>query len=535
MQNKNLNSISKAGCASLPSVIPSLECVAESDIVGYAQKDNYGNINCPEDMDNRKNQYQTAICNEQRSFMGAESYNKASDFKIFQETSCSTCKNRQTYCLQNELGYNGNSFYCRWESPMTSNTFDRKKFSFASEVGVTNVPPIQSSNSKRGAHMAENASASSIQSSKAIPSFEFCVSSEEGINIIVDLNSSPLDWSKRLDSEVSGCHNMLDNKFGSLREELQLLRSSNKQIENPIWNTDSEHKMNNDHVQAESSSYSTKKECNPVVIDHQYRGDVSLRSSTVKQCHVAVEMSTQLEENNEFLLFSTPNSDVRNDVTSGTESCPIDRETIPLESGVNNIPQIKSSSNSVVNSTSEGPKDLDLFEHMNSVVGDKNCEDITLQNTCNDVSPSLANPGSSSASMEMQLAEVASQQKDASCSPCRNSGFLDVVDPMVNLEARDDELANSSTSQSHMSPCAEEWERSKVINAAESSESLQLTKALEKTPETSEADKIPKRKRQHSEGIDLNLCGVHHARILRSNKHLLERVLPRRSMRLAPK
>ena len=65
--------------------------------------------------------------------------------------------------------------------------------------------------------------------------------------------------------------------------------------------------------------------------------------------------------------------------------------------------------------------------------------------------------------------------------------------------------------------------------------SLQLTKSLEKKSEESEADELQKRKWQHSEGDDLNGCGEHNTRILRSRKRLLERTLPRRSTRLISK
>ena len=64
---------------------------------------------------------------------------------------------------------------------------------------------------------------------------------------------------------------------------------------------------------------------------------------------------------------------------------------------------------------------------------------------------------------------------------------------------------------------------------------LQLSKSLEKKSEESEADDIQKRKRKHSEGEDLNDCGEHNTMDLRSRKCLLDRTLPRRSMRLVSK
>lgn len=65
--------------------------------------------------------------------------------------------------------------------------------------------------------------------------------------------------------------------------------------------------------------------------------------------------------------------------------------------------------------------------------------------------------------------------------------------------------------------------------------SFQFTKLLEKTSEDSEAYNVVKRKVQHCKGKYLKVCHVYNARILRSRKHLMERVLPRRSMRVVPK
>ncbi|XP_057490198.1 uncharacterized protein LOC130776137 isoform X1 [Actinidia eriantha] len=469
------------------------------------------------------------------------SYFKATGFTTFrdleyplyevQDKSRLTCKKRGTFSLKNELGCNENGFGYRGKSLKIG--LDNDNLSFAREVGVSDAPQIRSRNLNDGACLAENASTSSIKSSKPITSFEFYVSSEEGINLIVDMNSSPSDWSKKWESKVCSCHKKFYNKFGSLSEELHLLGNSNKEIKNSFpWSTDSEQKVNNDEIQAQSFPYSIKREGDSLVVDHPYGGDGFSRSLPKKPCIDAMEMSTQLEEDKELPHFSTPNYDVRNHVISVPEYGPIDRETVTLESSVINIPQMKLSSNSVVNSTQEGQKSPDLLEHQNSEVSYKSCEDQSMQNTSTNVSPSRVCPGfSSTSSIEMQSPEVVSQRKDVSCSPCGNDGFLDAADALLNMETTDDDLANSSTCQDDMAACAEERERSKP----ETSESLQSTKSLENKSEESEADELQKRKWQHYEGDDLNGCGEHNTRVLRSRKCLLERTLPRRSTRLVSK
>ncbi|PSS24073.1 Topoisomerase I damage affected protein, partial [Actinidia chinensis var. chinensis] len=459
------------------------------------------------------------------------SYFKATGFTTFRDLEYPlydlTCKKRGTFSSKNELECNENGFGYIGKSPRI--ILDNDDLSFAREVGVSDAPQIRSRNLNDGACLAENAYTSSIKSSKPITSFEFYVSSEEGINLIVDMNASPSDWSKEWGNKVCSCHNKFDNKFGSLRAELHLLGNSNKQIKFP-WSTDSDQNVNNGDTQAQSFPYSITREGDSLVVDHPYGGDGFSRSYID-----AMEMSMQLEEDKEHPHFSTPNYDVRNHVISVAEYGPIDRETVTLESSVINIPQTKLSSNSV-NSTQECQKCPDLLEHQNSEVDYKSCEDQSLQNTSTNVSPSRVYPGfSSSWSIEMQSPEVVSQRKDASCSPCGNDGSLDAVDAMLNMETTDDDLANSSTSQDNMSACAKERERSKPIYRAETSESLQLTESVEKKSEESEADELQKRKRQHSEGEDLNGCGEHNTRDLRSGKRLLDRTLPRRSMWLVSK
>ncbi|KAI8005219.1 hypothetical protein LOK49_LG08G02090 [Camellia lanceoleosa] len=470
-KKKNWSSVSQVEGSIIhsTSMIPPLECGAREDNMVHAPEG---------EKENTENRSQTVKCNEQGGFVGGESYSKASGFQIVRDVECPlynvpenshlTCKKRETSRSQNELGHNENGFGYRVESPKISS--DKNNLSFAREVGVNDAPQIQSRNLNHGACLVENASFS-----------------EEGINLVVDFNSTPSDWFNRLESKACGCHKAHDNKFGSL----QMKNSS-------LWNADLEHEKNNCHGKAESFSYPVKGECDPVVVDHPYGGDGSLRFSPVKPCNVATEMSAQLEEDKELPLFSTPNSDIHNHATSGRESCLIDRETFHLESSVIKTPQIKSSSDSVVNSTVESPK--------------------------------ICTAGAS----EVRVIRSCKPTKDASCFPCRNNGFLDVVDPMLNVETIDGELANSSTCQDHMSACAGEQEKSKLINGAETSVSLQLKKSLEKTSEDSKADKVLKRKKQHSEVEDLK-CGEPNEKILRSRKHLLDRELPRRSTRLVPK
>ncbi|XAR48706.1 hypothetical protein NMG60_11031609 [Bertholletia excelsa] len=263
--------------------------------------------------------------------------------------------------------------------------------------------------------------------------------------------------------------------------------------------------------------------------------DGSLKSSSMKPQNIASESSVQFEEEEDLLLFCRPDSDVQNLIPSGTESCQIDMEPDPLKSSGINTPQIETLCNSNVNSTQEAPKSLNSLEHQNSDFGDKICEDMALKKTCADLSPGLLHPGSSSSgSMELQLSEVVSQEKDAANSHFRYSSFLDVADPNSNAEIRDDGIAHSSTcteTQENLSACIDEWEGSKLLDGAETSESSHL----KETPKDLAAGEVLKRKREKSDGEDLICCCKFDSRILRNRQHLSGRVLPRRSMRLFSK
>ncbi|KAF7112767.1 hypothetical protein RHSIM_RhsimUnG0195000 [Rhododendron simsii] len=614
LKGKNASPIFQAESSSVrsASLISPLEYGSKSYKMMHAAKDSNWNINRHGEKRNRKMYSQNVKCSGKQNSEGAESYSKASGSRIDRDLEYPLnevvenfrlpCKKRGTFVSRNELGCNEINFY-REKSPKIG--FRSHSFSVPREVGESNAPLILHTNLDHGACLAENASPSSTKSPESIPSFEFYIRSEEGVNLIVDLNSSLSDWSKRLESELCCCHNLVDSKFGSLRKELQLLGKSNTAIKGSfLQNSDAKHEMKN------CCAHSTEKGCETVVVD----------------------------EENLHLLFSSPKSVGENHVTSGAESDPIDRETIPVESSA------KSSTNSLINSMPCGSK-ISL-EHQNLEVGHKNCKELTGKNTCTDMGPSLVYPGSlltvsvetqspeevshkddscspcrnnnlldvvdltldvETRDDEMQSPEVVSHKDDScsacrnndlldvvdltldveprddemqspevvshkgdSCFPCRNNNLLDVVDLTLDVETRDDELAYSSTCQDHVSARVDErglllsqlWttfvslhffcrnmvivensskrtyfvqEKSEVTDGVQTSESFQFTKLLEKTSEDSEAYNVVKRKVQHCKGKYLKVCHVYNARILRSRKHLMERVLPRRSMRVVPK
>ncbi|XP_016506461.1 uncharacterized protein LOC107824228 isoform X2 [Nicotiana tabacum] len=84
----------------------------------------------------------------------------------------------------------------------------------------------------------KNAFTSDVKSTH-VPSFEFSVSSDDGINLSVDLNSCPSDRFRRLEKECV-CNNMQNHKFQSFCQEIQCLRNNRQMTSSFLWETDSD-------------------------------------------------------------------------------------------------------------------------------------------------------------------------------------------------------------------------------------------------------------------------------------------------------
>ncbi|XP_055824743.1 uncharacterized protein LOC129893259 isoform X1 [Solanum dulcamara] len=131
---------------------------------------------------------------------------------------------------------------------------------------------------------SKKAFTSDIKSGR-VPSFEFSVSSEDGINLYVDLNSCPTDTFKRLEKKVCVCHNLQNHKFQSFCQEIQYLGNNRQMTSSFLWKTDSDSRFNSGHAQTVSSA----SLCGTVdVVCHtENTDDASLGfSATTKSCSV---------------------------------------------------------------------------------------------------------------------------------------------------------------------------------------------------------------------------------------------------------
>lgn len=311
----------------------------------------------------------------------------------------------------------------------------------------------------------EAAVASTIESSEKVPSsssFEFYVRSEEGINLYVDLNSSPSDWTKRFKNEVHICENIQSNKCQNLHQDVGC-GEGDKELKHSFLCDISAGQIKEVHVHTRSSSSSKMKisdHMDLAALDQPEEGDRSLISSAILPCSMSINVSEQLKEDHGLKSFNL-NSTAEKQIISVAESCEKDGDIVVVHSDVIDPPHIKLVCDSVANSISDGSLSPAALGYENSNLGE--CQNLTLQNVCSLVDTAVVHPGCSvSSSIEMQSSEVASCLKDAPYSPCENGAFLGLVDPNYNTETEKGDLAylsalNPDAYENHLASSTEEW------------------------------------------------------------------------------
>lgn len=338
-----------------------------------------------------------------------------------------------------------------------------KHFRLARDGTVDNMPQVKFGKMDVGACPVGNAIASSTKTSSGVScaSFEFHVMSEEGINLHVDLNSSPSDWAKRFNNEIYISGSVHRNSTGSLHQDLGHFGGAGVDMENPlIWRTGSG-QISDNHLQTRSSASPEMTENDHPGIELPDKFDASLLSA-IMPLNTAIDVSENLKKN-QVLIPSEPNSNAQDQINSAAESCAKDLCTVIVDSDVGDTPQLKSACDSVLNSMSDGPVSPLILKDESSKYDDETFEYSTLQNSCSHVNPSVGYPGCSiSGSMEIPTSEVASCCKDASCPPCENGESLDLVNTKHGTEKEQGGFDSSSelnhNTFRNLSPiCVEEW------------------------------------------------------------------------------
>ncbi|RDX99301.1 hypothetical protein CR513_17662, partial [Mucuna pruriens] len=387
-------------------------------------------------------------------------------------------------------------------------------------------------------------------------SFEFYVWSDEGINLCIDLSSSPSDWANRYRNEVCATENVCRKESRSLLQDLSCLGGSSTQGKSSFPRNTNSGPFDDCNGQTKSSP-SLKLAKDVMGLDQQNEAgrpsiydSLTPRNMTVNvaknvnenQSTVSAELTVNVADNlkkYESTVSAEVSYGAPNNYISGAESCAKTASKKILDSNATDTPFIKSICGSVGNSLS-GP---DTLRHKNSKLDNEISEDCVMLHGSCPVNPGMLCPGALlSGSLELQVSEVASCPKYVSVSFFKNDGFLDLSDPKNTLDVEQGGLVNSSeinldTDGKSLPSLTEEWEVGKIVNGRESSECSQFDDPLKKSglecgDQESKMKHCKKRKHIHTEVQSSS--GKPFAMFLRSMKNAVK-VQPRRSMRLVSK
>ncbi|XP_027341375.1 uncharacterized protein LOC113854543 [Abrus precatorius] len=307
-------------------------------------------------------------------------------------------------------------------------------------------------------------------------SFEFYVWSDEGINLRIDLNSSPSDWTNRFRNEVCASENVYRKESTSLWQDLGCLGGKSSLFD--VHNGESK------------SSPSLKLLKGATEFDQQNKGCGVSMYNSLTPCTMTVNVTENVKENQSTFsgeltvtvadnlkeYESTVSAEVSygapNNYISGAESCAKDVSKKILDSDATDTPFIKS----IYGSAGTSLSDPGTLEIQNPKPDYEISEDCAMINDSCAMNSVMVCPGTSlSGSLELQVSEVASCHKYASLSLGDNDGFLDLSDPENTLDMEQGGLVDSSkinndTKGKNLPSLTEEGEVSKFVNGRESSD-----------------------------------------------------------------
>lgn len=303
------------------------------------------------------------------------------------------------------------------------------------------------------AYPKESAPFSIKTSSQPPASFEFYVSSEEGINLCVDLNSNPSDWINKYRNQVHLCENVSHTKSQNLHQELGRIGDNNKQMKRSFVQGMRPGEITDCHPTEPSPSSIMGN--NHGVIDDSGGGSQCLMPLPTVSCNADEDVSECFLENH-LLISSNPNSDVQNHIISDTQSRIQNGYAASGHSDITNVPLEKTACNFAVNYISDGSANLVALEHQSSKHHDEVCENSTLQNNYSLENTSMRYPGYlASHSIVGKLSEAKTYHEDSSDKPNRNSEFLELVHLKTTEGSESETLGNSRENDSFQT-CSEE-------------------------------------------------------------------------------
>ncbi|MED6152944.1 hypothetical protein PIB30_096789 [Stylosanthes scabra] len=364
-------------------------------------------------------------------------------------------------------------------------------------------------------------------------SFEFYVWSDKGINLHVDLNSSPSDWTNRFRNEVQVSETMYGNKSWSLRQDLACLGGSSTQERRSLWDANPVQIDAHDGLAKPSSTLKFTKD-SVVELDQQNKIESPLILDSLTPSSMNVKAEANLKEVNQSPILAEPTVNVvdnlmqdqstfsaeesygvPNNFIFGVESCAKDASKAFFDSDATGTP-FKSLCDSVGNSLS----DLGTLPYQTSKPDNEFFQDCDLLNDSCFVNPVVECPGASlSSSMEPQISEAASCHKYPSFSEPKNIS--------------DTEQCGPDTDGNNFTSPTEEWV-GMIVDGRENSECSQFDDPVKKSglDHDDPGSKMKLCKKRKRDFEILGSSGTPVTRILRSMKNTVARILPRRSMRL---
>jgi hypothetical protein len=300
---------------------------------------------------------------------------------------------------------------------------------------VIDMNRIQKRSSKRS---QENASASAMHS-RLGSYFEFSVTSEEGINLFVDLNSSLVDWHKRLENGICVCRCLEENKFQSFREELLYLGSNCKQTTDSfLWKSNS--RIKDGDASFDSSPSSFNKESDNTLLNYPHAKNGPLEIFAAEACSFAQE-SEHLEQQREHPVSISSNSGIKDMISSPNP------EGMTTNQNAFHVPQVKIASCSRESLVADGRQ---------TTLNDKNmklCDEVSMNVKVKKgrIAQHVTQPPVSSviSAIESKLSEVGCPENDTACSSFVKDPLLNLVDAAHSMETGLKELANSLEIEHH--------------------------------------------------------------------------------------
>ncbi|PIA29701.1 hypothetical protein AQUCO_05800069v1 [Aquilegia coerulea] len=364
---------------------------------------------------------------------------------------------------------------------------------------------------------------SNFVSSKAVdmklaPSFEFHVRCEEGINLFVDLNSSPSDWIKNLNNGVCIHPVVPNNKSWALHDELRNFGNGEEAKASFLDNKVVDINNKGDPMFTSSSLGSTVGEGNLVKADQHSAADRSLRSIAVPHNNTPLEVLGVIVDHNQMKsTVCGPNYHHHRRLDMCTKLSPQQSKKIGVGSEDPVDPKVIATASHGMGSKPDGLKSLD------SIRGNARGALCGCSTSAADL-------------MGMQSSEGASHSENISKLSYQNGGAPDsgfavaVNDLQKEIERSNCEL-DLNKCLDPISGYPEERGRNNVTNETVSSECSQfdMRPRNRKRSHSLDSDGL-QNKRQYRHDEDCK-----YPSILRNSKDLAREVYPRRSMRLVSK